>query len=118
MADRDDERVRLAVQEACGLPYGAYEGVALESATGTQFFSGKAGSILGADHEPVEMPVRTLTFSVPREPEILASAIEAIRETHSYQEPVINILEGMATRAHYGKDEDNPNRWWNRGYAK
>ncbi len=66
--------------------------------------------------ETVEMPARTLTFSVPRDPETLAKAIEAIQYTHSYEEPVIYVMEGAATRADYETDRDNPNRWWNRGF--
>ena len=116
LAARDDARVREAVADAVGLSYGSFERVALESAEGTQFFRPTKGTTSGEMDETVEMPARTLTFSVPRDPETLAKAIEAIQYTHSYEEPVIYVMEGAATRADYETNRDNPNRWWNRGF--
>ena len=118
LADRDDARVREAVTEAAGLDYGAFDGVAFESATGLQFFRPREGTEVGARDTAIEMPVRVLRFSVPRDPDTLARAIEAIREAHSYEEPVIGVTEGWASRADYSTDRDNPNRWWNRGFAE
>lgn len=116
LADRDDARVREAVAAAVGLEYGPYEGVAFESGSGQQFFKPKAGSKLGADHDTVAMEARVLTFTVPDDVILLSRAIEAIRETHSYEEPVILVQQIMASRADYSDDRDNPNRWWNRGF--
>lgn len=118
LADRDDARVREAVTDAAHLDYGAFDGVAFESATGLQYFRPKAGSAVGARDAPIAMPVRVLRFSVPQDPRILARAIEAIRHTHSYEEPVIDVTEGWSTRADYTTDRDNPNRWWNRGFSE
>ena len=116
LAARDDARVRDAVADAVGLAYGSYDRVAMESGDGVQFFHPVKGAKAGDLDETVEMPARTLTFSIPRDPETLAKAIEAIRYAHSYEEPVIYVLEGAATRADYATDRDNPNRWWNRGF--
>lgn len=118
LADRDDARVRRAVTDAVGLAYGDFDGVAFESATGTQFFRPREGTQAGQRETEIEMPVRVLTFSVPRDPATLARAIEAIREFHSYEEPVIAITEGWASRADMTTGRDNPNRWWNRGFAE
>ncbi len=116
LADRDDARVREAVVEAISLPYGPYEGVAFESFAGKQFFRPKKGSKLGDSPETVEMPARVLTFTVDGDAAMLAKAIEAVRETHSYEEPVILIQRVLASRADFSEDRDNPNRWWNRGF--
>lgn len=62
------------------------------------------------------MPARVLTFIVPPEPAVPAKAIEAIRHSHSYEEPVICVQEVWASRANYAEDRENPNRWWNRGF--
>ena len=110
LADRDDERVRVAVGHAVGLGYGPYEGVAFESGAGNQFFRPAEGSKLGESAETVTMPARVLTFSVPARPDVLAKAIEAVRETHSYEEPVITVTEAWASRADYSGDRSNPNR--------
>ncbi len=116
LADRDDARVRQAVVDAVGLSYGSYEGVAFESAPGTQFFRPKSGSHMGDTPDTVPMPARVLTFTLPDDPTILAKAIEAIRYAHSYEEPVIILREILASRANYETGRDNPNRWWNRGF--
>lgn len=117
LADRDDARVREAVVAAVGLAYGPYTGVAFEGGAGLQFFDPDEGSRLGGDAEAVTMPARVLTFSVPRDPDVLGAAVEAVRETHSYEEPVIVVHEAWASRADDAGGRDNPNRWWNRGFA-
>ena len=114
--DDNDDRVRDAVMNAVGLAYGAhYDRVCFESGTGTQFFRTKAGSIEGETGSAQALPARALTFSIPRDAELLAIAIETIREYHSYEEPVIYIQDGYATRSDYPQDDSNPNRWNNRG---
>lgn len=116
LADRDDARIREAVTAAIGLEYGPYEGVAFESGPGFQFFKPKEGSKLGSSHETVQMPARVLTFTVAGDEKLLAKAIEVVRHTHSYEEPVIIVHRAFASRADYSDDRDNPNRWWNRGF--
>ena len=117
LAERDDDRVRLAVTAAVGLDYGPYQGVAFESGPGLQFFRPLQGSRLGDIAETVEMPVRVLAFALAGDTGKLAAAIEAIRDAHSYEEPVIIVQQAWASRARIGTDRDNPNRWWNRGFA-
>ena len=116
LADRDDARVREAVTAAIGLGYGPYAGVAFESGPGEQFFRPAAGSKLGENAGTVTMPARVLTFSLPRDPEVLANAIEAVRHAHSYEEPVIYVWDVWASRADDARNRSNPNRWWNRGF--
>ncbi|MDQ2090732.1 hypothetical protein NO357_12550 [Marimonas arenosa] len=116
LADRDDARVRQAVVDAVGLQYGPYEGVAFESGPGKQFFQPKQGSKLGNTEEAVEMPARVLTFTVEGDLGKLAKAIEAVRHTHCYEEPVIIVQQVLASRADFSEDRENPNRWWNRGF--
>jgi len=116
LAQRDDERVRESVANAVALEYGSYNIVAFESSAGVQYFCPQQHSKSGDIQRTVEMPTRILTFSIVKDTDKLAKAIEAIRESHSYEEPVIYISEGMASRADYSTDRDNPNRWWNRGF--
>ena len=117
LANRDDDegRIRRAVCDAVGLSYGPnYDSVCFESAEGTQFFRPRKGSLAGEEKEAYAFPARSLTFSIPRDAEMLAAAIEALREHHSYEEPVIYVLDGYATRADYSGDGKNPYRWNNR----
>jgi hypothetical protein len=116
LADRDDARVRQAVTDAVGLRYGAYEAVAFESSTGLQFFRPKRGSKFGETETTVEMPARVLTFTLEGDVDELAKAIEAVRDAHSYEEPVIIVQQVWTSRADYTEDRSNPNRWWNRGF--
>jgi hypothetical protein len=118
LAARDDERVREVVTEAVGLFYGSYDRVALETSEGVQFFHPIKGSHVGEIDKTVTMPVRVLSFSIPRDDVLLTAALEAIHHAHSYQEPVIYITESMASRAIYSESRDNPNRWWNRGFTE
>ena len=52
-------------------------------------------------------------FEVPRDPELLERVIEAVFRVHGYQEPVIKVREGWASRSKGLDDADNPHRWWN-----
>ncbi len=117
LASRDDARVREAVTAAVGLHYGSYDRVALETSDGVQFFHPIKGSHVGEGEKTLTLPVRVLSFSIPREDELLKAALEAIHHAHSYEEPVIYITESMASRAVYAEGRDNPNRWWNRGFT-
>jgi hypothetical protein len=116
LTERDDVRIREAVADAIGLNYGSYDRVAFESAFGTCFFRPREGSKPGKQGKTRETPVRVLTFSLLRNAEMLGKAIEAIRYVHRLQEPVIYVIEGLATRAEYSTDRSNPNRWWNCGF--
>ena len=116
LTDKDDTRVRQAVADAIGLNYGSYDQVAFESASGTCFYRPREGAKSGKRARTSEIPVRGLTFSLPRNAEMLGRAIEAIRYAHCLEEPVIYVMEGLATRADYSTDRSNPNRWWNRGF--
>ncbi len=118
LAARDDARVREAVTKAVGLFYGSYDRVALETSEGVQFFHPIKGSRVGEADTIISMPVRVLSFSIVREDALLKAALEAIHHAHSYEEPVIYITESMASRAIYPESRDNPNRWWNRGFAE
>lgn len=116
LLERDDARVREAVADAIGLDYGSYDRVAFESAAGICFFRPREGAQSGEREGTVEMPFRILSFSLPRNAEMLGQAIEAIRYAHTLEEPVIYVTEALATRADYSTDRSNPNRWWNRGF--
>jgi hypothetical protein len=118
LASRDDARVRDAVAEAVGLHYGAHDRVAMETSDGVQYFHPTKGSHAGEGDRTITMQVRVLSFSIPCEDALLTAALEAIYHTHSYEEPVIYIMQSMASRAIYAEGRDNPNRWWNRGFTE
>jgi hypothetical protein len=44
----------------------------------------------------------------------LGLVLDAIRDVHHYEEPLIFVTECWASRANYNPQNANPNRWWNR----
>ena len=60
-------------------------------------------------------PSVELKISVPRDLRVLERVMDAILYVHQYEEPVIYVREGWASRAVYNPKNDNPNRWWNNG---
>lgn len=106
-------RVLAAITSITPLKYGNYEQVAFRSNTGTLQFKSLEGSKPGAT-DLFQLPSDEISFSLPQDDQILAAVIEAIFESHPYEEPVILIQPVMSTRFKYGTAKDNPNKWWHR----
>ena len=115
LGPEDDDRVRLALSENIGLNYGNYDHVSFETAVGTQVFRGHQGTANGAMERATTRPVRSLTFSIPRNEETLKSTLDIIHRLHSYEEPVVYVDEAYATRACVSGRDTNPNKWWRSG---
>ncbi len=110
----DVDRVMAAVTAVTPLVMGAYDGNAWQSAPGVERYRPREGAAAGAEAMPRQRPgVVTVSFQLPREQAVLDGVIEAIYETHSYQEPVIELREILASRTRGRDDRANPNRWWN-----
>ena len=107
------DEVLDAVIGCSSLEYGNYEHVAFRHTPGTQQFKPKVGSSSGA-LEKVCIACEEVSFTLPKDEDVLRQVIEAIFEVHPYEEPVIQIQEILTTRYKYGSDSDNPNKWWNR----
>jgi hypothetical protein len=110
----DVTRVLDSLTSVVPLVYGKYDRVAFRSASGVEQFRPLAGSRAGAQEELSEYETVRVSFSIPQDPETLRKTIDAIRNSHPYEEPVINVQEGWTSRATGKEDETNPNRWWNR----
>lgn len=113
--DEDVKRVLDSLTSVVPLVYGKYDRVAFRSASGVEQFRPLAGSRAGAQEELSEYKTTRVSFSIPQDPGTLRKTIDAIRNSHPYEEPVINVQEGWASRATGKRDETNPNRWWNKG---
>ena len=111
------DAVLNAVVSAVGLEYGKYDCVAFLDAAGLEQFRPKEGSKAGGREEAGRVPTTNVSFSVPDDPAALKKALDAIRNVHSYEEPVIYVSEVWRGRAS-GGDDSNPNRWWNRRSQK
>lgn len=109
----DVSRILEAIINVSPLRYGNYDQVAFRYNAGTQQFKPLEGSISG-ETELIHVPCDEISFTVPKNDETIAAVVEAIFESHPYQEPVILIQEVMSTRFKYGQTKSNPNKWWNR----
>ncbi|MFQ5760909.1 MAG: hypothetical protein ACE5HM_08025 [Acidiferrobacterales bacterium] len=109
----DVSRVLEAIINVCPLRYGNYEQVAFRYNAGTQQFKSLEASKLG-ETDLTYVPCDEISFTVPKSDRTITAVIEAIFESHPYEEPVILIQEVMRTRFKYGQTKDNPNKWWNR----
>jgi hypothetical protein len=102
----DVSAVLDAVVELSSLRYGSYEQVAFTTNAGSQQFKPLEGSKPG-DTDLITISCNEISFTVPKNDETVAAVIEAIFQSHPYEEPVILIQEVMSTRFKYGKTEDN-----------
>lgn len=109
----DVSRVLEAITNVSPLRYGKYEQVAFRSSTGTLQFKPLEGSKEG-DSELLQLPCDEISFTVPQDEGTIAAVIDAIIESHPYEEPVVLIQTVMSTRFKYTSTKDNPNKWWHR----
>ena len=107
----DVDRVLSVITSVAPLKYGKYEQVAFRSNTGTLQFKSLEGSIQG-ETDLEQLPSDEISFNLPRDEQMIAAVIEAIYESHPYEEPVILIQRVMSTRFKYEAAQDNPNKWW------
>jgi hypothetical protein len=106
------EKVLKSVTIAAPLDYGNYDQVAFLDAPGLEQFRPKTESKAG-DYESAGRELTTnISFSIPQNTMMLKKILDAIRQVHSYEEPVIYVRDVWRSRA-TGGDDENPNRWWN-----
>ncbi len=98
-----------AITDVAPLRYGNYEQVAFRCRKGIQQYKPLTGSKMGAA-ELTHIPCDEISFTVPRQDEIITAVIDVIFENHPHEEPVILIQEIMCTRFKYGKIKDAPGK--------
>ena len=117
----DADKIIDNVMEVDPLIYGRYKRNAFVSATGSETYLPEENSTsavhLGAANKVQTFPSVLLVISVEQNPETLGRVLDAIRDVHHYEEPLIFIKECWASRASYDPHNSNPNRWWNRDKA-
>jgi hypothetical protein len=109
----DVSRVLDAIIGVALLRYSKYEQVVFRSNTGTLQFKPREGSMPG-EGVLEKLPSDEISFTLPHDDQLIAAVIEAIFESHPYEEPVILIQPVMSTRFKYETAKDNPNKWWHR----
>ena len=61
-----------------------------------------------------QLPSQQVSFTIPVDEDTLAAVIEAIYESHPYEEPLILVQLVWSTRFKYAAGGDNPNKCWHR----
>ncbi|MEQ1950689.1 hypothetical protein [Mesorhizobium sp. CN2-181] len=110
----DIDRIVGAVIEITPLTMGSYDSNAYQSATGIERYRPLEGAAAGPETDLRKRPgVVAVSFELPADRQLAGRVIEAIFQTHSYQEPVIRLHEILASRSKGLDDSANRNRWWN-----
>lgn len=110
----DVDRIMEAVVEVAPLTMGSYDSNAYQSATGVERYRPLDGAAAGPETELRKRPgVVAVSLELPDDQQLAGRVIEAIFQSHSYEEPVIRFQEILASRSKGLDDSTNPNRWWN-----
>lgn len=117
-APEDADNIIDKVMEVDPLIYGRYQRNAFVSAVGSETYVPQANSTsavhLEAEGQVQTFPSVMIVISIAQDREVLGKVLDAIREVHHYEEPLIFIKDSWASRANYDPRNVNPNRWWNR----
>ena len=118
----DANKIIDNVMEVDPLIYGRYKRNAFISAIGSETYVPEENSTsavhLGTADKVQTFPSALIVISVEQNRETLGRVLDAIRDVHHYEEPLIFIKDCWASRACYDPHNSNPNRWWNRDKAK
>jgi len=117
----DTDRILDAVMDVHPLSFGRYQRNASISAVGKETAQPEPGSTTTVHVDGFEagstetFPMVELKISIERDLSVLEKVMDAVIDTHHYEEPVIFLREDWVSRAAYDPNSDNPNRWWNNG---
>jgi hypothetical protein len=114
----DVDKIVDSVMEVDPLIYGRYKRNAFVTAVGSETYLPEENSTsavhLNAANKVQTFPSVLIVISVEKNNETLGRVLDAIRDVHHYEEPLIFIKDCWASRASYDPHNTNPNRWWNR----
>ena len=111
------DRLIAGVCAVAGLQHGQYEAVSFASTPGVQRFRVLDTARNAATKDVVDVPCVSWRFFVAGGEAALEQVLEAIYDTHPYEEPVIYVHNVRRGRHVAGTGDDNPNRFWNRPSA-
>lgn len=96
----DVSQVLDAIIKVTPLKYGNYEQVTFRYRNGIQQYKPLVGSKMGVG-EVIDIVSDEISFTVPKHDQTITAVIDAIFESHPYEEPVILIQDVMSTRFKY-----------------
>lgn len=107
-----------AIDKNIPLIQGAYSHCMFVRRNGSVRFKNEEGAHGGAEDVVRDVPSAEIVLLVPYDTESLNHAIENIVRAHVHEEPTISVTQSWSYLSGTLKDEDNPNRYWNRTDAK
>jgi hypothetical protein len=117
-APADADKIIDSVMAVDPLMYGRYSRNAFVSGEGRETYLPQAGSTTAVHLQEAGVvqtfPSVVIVLSIAQDQAGLALVLDAIRDVHHYEEPLIFITACWASRASYDPQNTNPNRWWNR----
>ena len=110
----DVDRIMEAIVKVVPLTMGKYDSNAYQTGEGMERDRPLEGAAAGPEADLRKRPrLVEVSFELPDDQRVIEQVIEAIFQTHSYQEPVIRLQNILASRTKGLDDSMNPNRWWN-----
>ena len=107
-----------AIEKDIPLLQGAYSHCMFVRRDANVRFKNEEGSHGGAEDVVRDVPSAEIVLLIPHDMESLNHAIETIVRVHVHEEPTISVTQSWSYLSGMLKDEDNPNRYWNRADAK
>ncbi len=95
-------QVLEAIIKVTPLKYGNYKRVSYTCRSGIQQYKPLVGSKTG-EKEVINIVSDEISFTVPNHDQTITAVIDAVFESHPYEEPVILIQDVMSTRFKYGQ---------------
>jgi hypothetical protein len=110
----DVDRIMGEVIKVTPLVMGKYDSNSFQTGAGIERYRPLEGAAAGAEADVRKRPGTVeVSFELPDDRQIVDRVIEAIFQSHSYQEPVVRLQPLLSSRSKGLDDSDNPNRWWN-----
>ena len=107
-----------AIEKDIPLLQGAYSHCMFVRRNGSVRFKNEEGAHGGAEDVVRDVSSAEIVLLIPHDMESLNHAIESIVRAHVHEEPTITVTQSWSYLSGTLKDEDNPNRYWNRADAK
>jgi hypothetical protein len=110
----DVDRIMGEVIKVTPLVMGKYDSNSYQTNAGIERYRPREGAAAGAEADVRKRPGTVeVSFELPDDRQIVDRVIEAIFQSHSYQEPAIRLQHLLSSRSKGLDDSKNPNRWWN-----
>jgi hypothetical protein len=110
----DVDRIMGEVVKVTPLAMGKYDSNSYQTGAGMERYRPLEGAAAGAETDVRKRPgIVEVSFELPDDRHVVDRVIEAIFQSHSYQEPVIRLQPLLSSRSKGLDDSANRNRWWN-----